>query len=105
MHIVVTSGWLEYFADSLQARHFAAAILGTEQLLAPSIVVYEVFKKIMQAFDESKAFQAIAQLKQGRVVGVDEALARLEGVMARGRKRVLKGDAERWIKRIRTISY
>lgn len=86
MHIVDTSGWLEYFADSPQARHFAAAILGTEQLLVPTIVVYEVFKKIMQAFDESKAFQAIAQLKKGRVVGVDEAVALYAGKLSLERK-------------------
>lgn len=86
MHIVDTSGWLEYFADSPQARHFAAAIQDTEHLLVPTIVVYEVFKKIIQAFDENKAFQAIAQLKQGRVVGVDEAVALYAGKLSLERK-------------------
>lgn len=75
MNLVDTSGWLEYFADSPQAKHFAGPIEDIEHLLVPSIVVYEVFKKITQAFDENRAFQAIAQLKQGRVVDVGEAIA------------------------------
>lgn len=75
MHVVDTSGWLEYFADSPQAPHFAAAIEDTAHLLVPAIVVYEVFKKISQAFDESRALLAIGQMKQGRVVDVNESIA------------------------------
>lgn len=75
MNIVDTSGWLEYFADSTQAKHFAAAIEDTRHLLVPSIVIYEVFKKITLAYDENRAFQAIAQIKQGRVIDCDEATA------------------------------
>lgn len=79
MNIVDTSGWLEYFADTPRARHFAAAIEDTDALLVPSIVLYEVFKKILLAFGEDKAFQAVAQLKQGRVVDVNEAIALYAG--------------------------
>lgn len=75
MNLVDTSGWLEYFADSPQAPHFAAAIEDTEHLLVPAVVVYEVFKKVMLAFDENRALLALGQLKLGRVVDVDEAIA------------------------------
>lgn len=75
MNVVDTSGWLEYLADSPQAGHFAAAIEDTEHLLVPVIVIYEVFKKIALAFDESRAIQVIGVLKHGHVVPVDEALA------------------------------
>lgn len=79
MNIVDTSGWLEYFADSPLAGNYATAIENTDELLVPSIVLYEVFKKITLAYDENKAFQAIAQLKQGRVLDVDEAIALYAG--------------------------
>jgi predicted nucleic acid-binding protein len=79
VNIVDTSGWLEYFADSPQAKHFAAVIEDIEQLMVPSIVLYEVFKKISLAFDENKAFQAVAHLKQGKVMVVDEAVALYAG--------------------------
>jgi predicted nucleic acid-binding protein len=75
VNIVDTSGWLEYFAGTPQASNFAAAIEDTENLLVPSIVLYEVFKKISLDIDENKAFQAISHLKQGRVVDMGEAIA------------------------------
>lgn len=79
MNIVDTSGWLEYFADSPLAENYATAIENTDELLVPSIVLYEVFKKITLAYDENKAFQAIAQLKQGQVLDVNEAIALYAG--------------------------
>ena len=75
MHVVDTSGWLAYFANTAQAPHFAAAIEDTAQLLVPAIVLHEIFKKIMRDFDENKALLAIGQVKQGRVVDVDETIA------------------------------
>ena len=86
MHIVDTSGWLEYFADSPQARHFAAAVEDTEHLLVPAVIVHEVFKKVALAFDENRALQAIGQLKQGRVVNVDEAIAIYAGKLSLEKK-------------------
>lgn len=75
MNVVDTSGWLEYFANSPYARHFAPAIEDTENLLVPAIVIYEIFKKICQTFDEGRAFQAVAQIKLGRVIDIDESIA------------------------------
>jgi len=86
MHVVDTSGWLAYFADSPQARHFAAAVEDTEHLLVPAVIVYEVFKKVALAFDENRALQAIGQLKQGRVVNVDEAIAIYAGKLSLEKK-------------------
>ncbi len=86
MHIVDTSGRLEYFAGSPQARHFAAAIEDTGRLLVPVVVVYEVFKKIAPSFDENRALQAIGQIKPGRVVDVDEAIALYAGKLSLEKK-------------------
>lgn len=86
MHIVDTSGWLEYFAGTPRARHFAAAVEDTEHLLVPAVVVYEVFKKVTQAFDENRALQAIGQLKLGRVVNVDETIAIYAGRLSLEKK-------------------
>ena len=86
MHVVDTSGWLAYFADSPQARHFAAAVEDTEHLLVPAVIVYEVFKKVALAFDENRALQAIGQLKQGRVVDVDETIAIYAGKLGLEKK-------------------
>lgn len=77
MRIVDTSGWLEYLADAPTAQHFAEAIEDTATLVVPVIVLYEVFKKVRAAMGESRALTVAAQLRQGRVVVIDEALALL----------------------------
>lgn len=75
MNVVDSSGWLEYFADGLNADFFAPAVEGTSELVVPSISVYEVFKRILQQRSESEALQAIAVMLRGRVVDLDVQMA------------------------------
>ena len=75
MNLVDTSGWLEYFFDEPNAAFFAPAIEKTERLLVPVICLYEVFKKINAVADQARALNAVAQMKQGRVVDVTEDVA------------------------------
>jgi predicted nucleic acid-binding protein len=75
MNVVDTSGWLEYFFDSKNADSFSSEIEATEHLVVPTICLYEVFKKVNLVAGEAKALQAIAQMKQGRVVDVTERVA------------------------------
>jgi predicted nucleic acid-binding protein len=75
MNVVDSSGWLEYFADAPNADFFAPAIEKTEELIVPSISVYEVFKRVLQQRDETAALQAVALMAQGQLVGLDQTLA------------------------------
>ncbi len=47
MNIVDSCGWLEYFADGLDADFFAPAIENAEELIVPTISVYKVFKRVL----------------------------------------------------------
>ncbi|MEZ4712474.1 MAG: type II toxin-antitoxin system VapC family toxin [Caldilineaceae bacterium] len=75
MNIVDSSGWLEYFADAANADFFAPAIKDLEQLIVPSISLYEVFKRVHQQASEDDALMAIAVMRQGQVVDLDSTLA------------------------------
>ncbi len=75
MNVVDSSGWLEYFADAPNANFFASAIENTDELVVPSISIYEVFKRVLQQREESAALQAIAVMQQGLVVDLDTNLA------------------------------
>ena len=44
MNVVDSSGWLEYFADGPNAAFFAGAVEATDELIVPTINLYEVFK-------------------------------------------------------------
>ncbi len=75
MNLVDTSGWIEYFFGGENDSFFASSIEDTGNLLVPVICLYEVFKKVHQVADEARALQAVAQMKQGRIVPVTEEVA------------------------------
>jgi predicted nucleic acid-binding protein len=75
VNLVDSSAWLEYFADGPNAAFFAPAIEDRSRLVVPSIVVLEVFKRLLQQRGENVATQAAALLLQGRVVDLDGSLA------------------------------
>jgi uncharacterized protein with PIN domain len=58
VNVVDSSAWLEYFADGPNAGFFAPAIEATEELIVPSIVLLEVFKRLLQQRSENEALQA-----------------------------------------------
>ena len=75
MNVVDSSGWLEYFADGPNANAFAKVIEKTSELVVPTVSLYEVFKRVLQQRGDGDALQAVAVMRQGRVVEFTEALA------------------------------
>jgi predicted nucleic acid-binding protein len=75
MNLVDSSGWIEYFFDGPNASYFAGPIERTKDLVVPVICLYEVFKEVCQVADEARALQAVAHMKQGRVVPLTEEIA------------------------------
>jgi len=75
MNVVDSSAWLEYFANGPNASFFAKPIERTEDLIVPSLTVYEVFKRVLQQRSETDALQAVAVMEQARVVPLDAAVA------------------------------
>ena len=75
MNVVVSSGWLEYFADGPNAEFFDAAIRDAKTLIVPTLSIFEVFKRISQQRGEGDALQAIAVMQQGTVVELNVPLA------------------------------
>jgi len=77
MNVVDSSAWLEYFADGPNADAFSQPVEAVDQLIVPTICVYEVFKIVLRQRGESAAFSAIALMRQGRVVPLTERIALL----------------------------
>ncbi len=75
MNIVDSSGWLEYFAEGPNADFFAPAVEKVNELITPSISLYEVFKRVMQQRSGEEALKAVAIMAQGRVIDLDMSLA------------------------------
>lgn len=75
MNIVDSSGWLEYLADGPNADFFASAIQDIEQLIVPSVSLYEVSKRVLQQRGEGDALQAVTIMQQARVIDLDATVA------------------------------
>lgn len=70
MNLVDSSGWIEYFTDDTNAKHFTPIIENTGDLIVSVINIYEVYKKILQKTDENYALTAIALMQQAKVLNV-----------------------------------
>jgi len=75
MNVVDSSGWIEYFADGAKAASFEKTLQDAENLIVPTICVYEVFKVVLRERNENNALQAIALMKQGKVVDLTSDIA------------------------------
>lgn len=75
MNVVDSCGWLEYFANGANADFFASAVEAMDDLLVPSLILFEVFKRILQQRTEADALRAIALMRQGRVIDISDTLA------------------------------
>ncbi|HOP48916.1 MAG TPA: type II toxin-antitoxin system VapC family toxin [Desulfobacteraceae bacterium] len=75
MNIVDSSGWLAYFADEPNARHFLSPLSDSELLVVPTVTIYEVFKVVLRESSENEALQAVVAMQKGKVVILSAPLA------------------------------
>jgi predicted nucleic acid-binding protein len=75
MNVVDSSGWLEYFADGPNAGFFENAIETANELIVPTVSVYEVFKKVLLDRGESEALRAIGFMQLGTVIDLTGSIA------------------------------
>ena len=75
MNIVDSSAWLEYFADSVNANNFKKAIEDVNNLLVPSISMYEVYKCVYKQRGMDTATTAIGVMNQAQVVDLSTTIS------------------------------
>lgn len=75
MNLVDSSAWLEYFADGPNATFFEAAITRTAEVIVPTIVIFEVCKRILQQRSEEEALRAASVLHNGAIIPLSDQLA------------------------------
>ena len=55
MVVVDSSGWIEFFSDGPKAGAFARYLKKTDNIVTPTVVLYEVYRKIKRERGESLA--------------------------------------------------
>jgi len=75
MNVVDSSGWIEYFINGANADLFASPIQDSENLIVPTICLYEVFKRVLLKLGDDRALKIIGQMSLGTVVDLDRNIA------------------------------
>ena len=78
MKIVMdSSGWIEFFTDGPLADQYAPYFAMKHQLITPTIVLYEVYKKIKRERGEETALLFAGRLSATVVIQLTEPIALL----------------------------
>ena len=75
LHLVDSSGWLDFFSDGPNARHFAEPLSDPDWLIVPTVSLYEVFRVVLRERGEDDAVRAAALMGRGREVPLSSSLA------------------------------
>ncbi len=78
MNVLIDShGWIEYFSEGPLASKYAKYIetANSSEYITPSIILYEVYKKMKSVIGEDKALKAIAHIiEHTRIVSIDKKI-------------------------------
>lgn len=73
--LVDSSGWIEYIGDGPKAGGFASFLEHEEALLVPTIVLYEVHKKLSLTADKTVLHRFLSHAFRAREVPLESTLA------------------------------
>jgi predicted nucleic acid-binding protein len=75
--LIDSYGWLEYFLDGPLADKYAKYVedANEEAYVTPTIVVYEVYKRIRNIQGEQSALEAYAQISRTKIIELTSQLA------------------------------
>ena len=75
MNLVDSSGWIEYLQDTPRADLFAAAIEDRNQLLVPTIALFEVHRVLNRSLPTDLVNRCLDVMRLGRVLDLTDARA------------------------------
>lgn len=75
MFIIDSSGWIEFLTDGPLAAEYLKYLKDTSKIKTPTIVIYEVYKKIKRERTEEEALLAVSLLNRTSVIQLSESIA------------------------------
>ena len=75
MIVVDSSGWLHYFMNGQVIERYVPYLSKSSEILTPTVVVYEVFKKVKVTLGENTALSAAAMMGQTNLVPLTDEIA------------------------------
>jgi predicted nucleic acid-binding protein len=77
MLLVDSSGWIEFFTDGPLAPDYTKYLKDLTKIVTPTIVLYEVYRKIKRERTEEDALLAVSLLNSTSVIPLSESIALL----------------------------
>jgi predicted nucleic acid-binding protein len=75
MNLVDSSGWIEYFMNGPLAERYAGYLNKSSEVLTPTVVLFEVYKKIKKELNEEQALLAAAQIEKTEIAAFSPTIA------------------------------
>ncbi len=75
MTLVDSVGWIEFFTDGPLADKYSKYLQKTSELVVPTVVLYEVYKKIKAEKNEASALVAVGTMQNARIIPLTEELS------------------------------
>ena len=73
--LVDSFGWIQFFGDEAGAERYEPYLNRLDSLLVPTIVLYEVLKKVYQGWGDVEAQRFLSRALRAQVIPLDEQLA------------------------------
>ncbi len=86
MNLIDSSAWLAYLTGEENRKHFREPIKDFMHLIVPTVVLYEVTKRMMASFGEASVIEVGTHLQRGRVIPLTDYLAILAAKISREEK-------------------
>jgi predicted nucleic acid-binding protein len=75
MNVVDSSCWLEYLMDTEIGAVAASVIENPNELIVPTITLYEVYKKLLAEKGEEYALDVVSYMQTGTVIELNAGLS------------------------------
>jgi len=82
MILIDSCGWIEFLVDGDNAGEYAKYFADIQQIITPTIVIYEVYKKVLREITEEAAIMVAAQMNKTVVVDLSEHLSLLAATLS-----------------------
>lgn len=73
--LIDSSGWIEFFTGGPLAERYASYLTRSVEIVTPTIVLYEVYKKIKRERGEETALMIAGRLNATEVIPLTDSLA------------------------------
>ena len=77
MILVDSFGWIEYLAEGRLAERYEEYLSNLAEVVTPTIVLYEVYKKLRRERKEEEALLVVAQMMKTRIISLNEEISLL----------------------------